>query len=182
MVASNETWPRQRLRGIREEIDMYDIPVRYKDVTYYARVSPEDYANLSKHSWHRNSHGYPATKIKGKTYPMHVLVLGKWSDHKNRNKMDNRRENLRPTDNQRNQINRVQPKRVRGGHYRGVNKHNKGGWQASIRIPKLSVYIGYFGQDEVAAALAYDAVAAQWHGHLAILNFPGDIDNLLIPR
>lgn len=65
----------------------------------YAKVSPEDYPMLMRYSWHYRD-GYAITKIKGKEVRMHRLVMGTTDpdvivDHINRDRLDNRRENLR---------------------------------------------------------------------------------------
>lgn len=64
-----------------------------------ALVDEEDRHFLYEYSWYIDSHGYLSTKCKdGHHVGLHQLILGKKPgfviDHKNGNKMDNRRCNL----------------------------------------------------------------------------------------
>ena len=78
-----------------------------------ALVSEEDYKNLKKHSWYQTPTGYAARGVwNGKnmdTEFMHKVVNqteeGKLTDHINRNKLDNRRENLRSVTAAENRAN-----------------------------------------------------------------------------
>jgi len=81
----------------------------------HAIVSPEDYPKLAKHSWYFGRRGY-AMRSKNmpddsrKTVSMHREILGarldEEVDHKNRNRLDNRRENLRVLGHSANLHNR----------------------------------------------------------------------------
>jgi hypothetical protein len=69
----------------------------------YALVSEEDYEDLSRWRWRRNPGGYAQRggTVDGKqvTVYMHRYIMkpGEWQtvDHINRNRLDNRRSNLR---------------------------------------------------------------------------------------
>ncbi len=75
--------------------------IESKGKTYIIKISPEDFAIVGKYRWWLTSRGgYMATLIKGKRIRMHRLILGHFSngkqiDHINRDKLDNRRSNLR---------------------------------------------------------------------------------------
>lgn len=70
----------------------------------YAIVDKEDYAELRKFNWHITGAGYAAysRKVNGKTvvHLMHREILGnlaaEHTDHINRDRLDNRKENLKP--------------------------------------------------------------------------------------
>lgn len=82
-------------------------------------------------------------------------------DHANRNRLDNRKENLRHATHSQNSINRVH-RTVSG--YRGVRvKGNR--WEAQTANFKL----GSFSTVEHAAA-AYNWAALQLYGEFAVLN------------
>jgi hypothetical protein len=120
--------------------------------------------------WNVSPRGYARTWIKNadktrKYVNMHRLVIKADSDqivdHINRNKLDNRAENLRIVSSQLNSINR---KSVGQSKYKGVGKH-KGGWQVYVG----GRYIGLF-KEEVVAAKAYDAEAEKFYGSNAVTN------------
>ena len=76
----------------------------------------DDIRLVQSHLWYCNSKGYASTSISGDTYNQvtflfHILLLGHApnnmiNDHFNRNRLDNRQDNLRPGSRQLNSINR----------------------------------------------------------------------------
>ena len=80
-----------------------------------AKVSPEDFAYLNKHSWHINKNGYAVTKIKRRQKAMHRMVVGTISpyifvDHVDGDRLNNTRDNLRemtPKENANNMKSNV---------------------------------------------------------------------------
>ena len=81
----------------------------------YVKVSPEDYAWLSRYSWHINKQGYAITKIGGRHKSMHRMVAGTSSpyifvDHLDNDRLNNTRANLRevtPKENANNMKSNV---------------------------------------------------------------------------
>lgn len=66
--------------------------------------------DLDKYNWSLSGDGYPMTYIKGKYVKMHHLVIGKpkkglVTDHRNRDKLDNRKDNLRSVTQYENMLN-----------------------------------------------------------------------------
>jgi hypothetical protein len=96
---------------------------------------------------------------------MHRIVFGdsdKLIDHWNRDKMDNRRTNLRACTNQQNCINGAARKNNTSG-FLGVKKVTGAArWQATV----AGVYIGSF-MSKVEAANARDKAAAAMFGQFA---------------
>ena len=96
-------------------------------------------------------------------------------DHKNRNRLDNRKSNLRYATKEQNMANVLRKNRSNTG-YRGVVEHKrnlKKKYVAYIGSGSVGTRanIGYFNCP-VEAAKAYDAEAKKRYGDLAILNFP----------
>lgn len=65
----------------------------------YALVSPEDYPRIAKHSWYYRE-GYALAKIESKEIRMHRYIMDVHDpdlivDHKDRNRLNNTRDNLR---------------------------------------------------------------------------------------
>lgn len=145
-------------------------------------VSFEDYEFLNRHSWFIQSNGYAYTSVSTKAVAMHDLVFGtkiggQMIDHINRNRLDNRRENLRAVSAQQNALNRGKmkaPERKYKSPYVGVfHKHHAKNvlYEAGISIKSRYFYLGRF-KTEIEAALQRDAFSYMVHGDLAFLNFP----------
>ena len=99
---------------------------------------------------------------------MHRLILpgSAQIDHKNRNGLDNRRENLRPATGTQNSAN--QSKRLGGtSRFKGVSwdTHNRC-WRASIACNRHGINLGRF-QSELEAAMAYNTAALRLFGEYA---------------
>lgn len=97
-----------------------------------------------------------------------MKISGETIDHEDRNKLNCRRDNLRPATRSQNNINRE----LSNPHgYRGVSWNDAcQKWQAVIWQDRKAYYLGWF-DDIVDAAKAYDAEAVRRHGEFAQLNF-----------
>lgn len=140
-------------------------------------LSPEDeYLRANANMDPRE--GYWRTNIGGsrKAY-VHRLITNAPSgldvDHINRNRSDNRRENLRTctrSQNLRNGGKRPtfsdKSSRFKGVHWSRVGKK----WRAAASVNRQSHYLGLFA-DEVEAAKAYDAFVSKHFGQFARTNF-----------
>lgn len=156
---------------------MKEIPLTKGHV---ALVDDADYEWLNQYNWHYEPAGcgYAARRIDNKIVLMHQFImqakLGQLVDHKNRNGLDNQRNNLRMATTAQNAANRDKPRRIKPttsqfkGVYLDSNTHR---WIAKIRVNRQGIHIGSFA-DEVEAARAYDAAACKYHGTFARLNFP----------
>jgi hypothetical protein len=121
-----------------------------------ALVSPEDYDRLNRYAWAMGGNGYAVARVDGVTTYMHHLVLpdvpsGMVRDHINRNRLDNRRENLRVVSMGHNTVNTSRKTTATSG-YRGVIVANRtGNFLARIGDNNLGEY-----RSAVDAAYAYD--------------------------
>lgn len=87
------------------------IIVKNGQFNRFATVSPEDYPLVARYSWYYRD-GYALAKINKKEIRMHRLIMGTTDpdivvDHINRDRLDNRRENLRELTALENANNRV---------------------------------------------------------------------------
>ena len=126
-------------------------------------IDDSDFDLVSKHAWFLNPQGYACTKIRfapgrknRKTVGMHRLILGDppeaHIDHVNRNKLDNRRENLFPCSCSENNRNKpTLPNKA--SKYRGVSK-NRNRWQVVLRINGKLEWFGSYATEEEAAKVA----------------------------
>lgn len=143
-------------------------------------VSDDDFDQLSKFKWHFYK-GYAARMSflrlgKRRHIMMHQEIMGRVQgmeiDHRNLNKLDNRRENLRICTHAQNNQNEDKQSRNTSG-FKGVNWHKASRkWRASIRANNKQIALGVF-DSPVEAAMAYDKAAVELHGEFARTNFPG---------
>lgn len=176
-------WTSLNVCSIRNSIDIHgDIAIMYLDSGETVIFDSIFLDVVSKHKWTMSKQGYARTggggpKRSRKTQYMHKLLFPeiKLADHINRNKLDNRKENIRYATHSQNSINR------------GKNKNNTSGFKGvyfekdrssfSARIPYKgcrSYRIGNF-PTAIEAARAYDAKAKEIYGEFAVLNFPDEI-------
>jgi hypothetical protein len=141
----------------------------------YAYVDAADYDWLNQWNWHTASGGYAARIEKGKIIYMHRQIMppppGKVVDHKDGNKANNCRCNLRICTPQQNRCNA--PRKARGRcQFRGVCHNNRRGtiW-AQIKCGAKFYWLGRF-PTEAEAARAYDRAALEVFGEFARPNFP----------
>jgi hypothetical protein len=159
-----------------------DKPYRFIPLTQglNAIVDVEDFDWLSKWNWHadKKRHTFYAARTVAHgesrtTVQMHRLILGESSrkecDHKNRNGLDNRRNNLRKASPTNNRCNMARHRDNRSG-FKGVKLVN-GRFVAAISVAGVYRYIGCYATPEEAAR-AYDEAAKKFHGEFAVLNFP----------
>jgi HNH endonuclease len=150
---------------------------------YIMLVSKQDLNLVMNYKWYLNSNGYPGTygsihkdeENWGAPYPLHRFLFvgipeGYVVDHINRNRLDNRRQNLRIITAKQNSFNRKKPKNSKN-KYKGVRKMGGGKFKAVISKDGKTYTIKDC-ETEKAAALAYDAMAEELFGQYAGKNFP----------
>lgn len=116
----------------------------------------------------RQHQGYAYIKIDGVSTPLHRIITlcpdGLCVDHINRNRKDNRLENLRICFKSQNSANTSLPSKFRGVHFHKKNRR----WISYIgKNPKK--YLGSFASKK-EAALAYNNAAKIRFGVFACLN------------
>jgi hypothetical protein len=115
--------------------------------------------------------------IHGKSISMHRLIMnpppGMDVDHKNTDRLNNHRDNLRlatPAQNRYNSRSCARRGRHKSSQYIGVTRDGDK-WKSKITHSGREYCLGHF-DDEIEAALAWDAKAKELHGEFAYLNFP----------
>jgi hypothetical protein len=145
-----------------------------------AIVDADDYPLISKNKWRIDCNGYAVRAVKvGKTkrhwLRMHRVIAKTpdhlFTDHKNGNKLDNRKSNLRVCTKSQNAYNSRLNKQSHISKFRGVNKHGIK-WRACISYEKKIFKLGSFETPEMAA-LVRDVAAACLHGEFATFNLLG---------
>jgi hypothetical protein len=121
-----------------------------------------DNAYVDKYGWSKNNSGYAIARIKNKAVLLHVLLFGKdkdlVNDHIDRDKLNNRKSNIRKVGNSTNAKNCKLSKNNTSGH-NGVSwyePYNK--WVASGYDNYKRKTLGYFKdiQDAIKARAEYD--------------------------
>lgn len=143
----------------------------------YFLISKSCLEKVIRHNWYLDSNGYPMT-YTARSKTLHKNLLGKQQkgyviDHINRNKLDNRLENLRVITAKENSYNRTKSKSS-NNKYKGVIKRgNK--YVASITKDGIKKEITGIETEEDAAKI-YDMMAEELFGEFAGLNFSKKID------
>jgi hypothetical protein len=136
----------------------------------------DDLEKVKKHVWRRKElrgGWYVAAMIGGKETYLHTLIMNnlavkKRVDHINRDKLDNRKINLRFCTPQKNAFNQGLPKTNTLG-YKGIQTHANGRWNARIAFCQRNISLGLYDTIQEAAA-AYDLAAEMLFGEFAWLN------------
>lgn len=141
----------------------------------------EDYVWLTKFKWLNDGKDYAITLFRADKRTVkircHRLILGVQEsklivDHKNGDRTDNRKSNLRVASASLNSHNRhKEANRVRLGVFRGVHyieKRNK--YEVKISVNGKNKYFGKF-ENAIDAAIKYDEVVTGLYGNDALTNF-----------
>lgn len=143
---------------------------------FWATVDDEDFNRLCRFRWHIRS-GYASRSTGANTFrfmhhdivaPRHRMVV----DHKNGNRLDNRRSNLRvctPSENNANQVKR----QGTSSRFKGVYwEAERGLWVTKVmNRQRHRVTIGRFKNEDVAG-MAYDLWMLDMFGSFAQPNKP----------
>ena len=141
---------------------------------FYAYVDAEDYEWLSQWTWHLHN-GYAVRRRNNKVINMHREITqapkGMEVDHKNRNKLDNTRENLHVCTHAENAQNRRKPRNT-SSRFWGVSYiKDRAKYMAFVCYKGEVVSCGCF-TDQIEAARARDCKAVELFGDEAQVNFP----------
>ncbi len=140
---------------------------------YYTYVDAADYEWLRQWTWTYHG-GYAVRRTKTHMIFMHRQIMeppkGMVVDHRNCNKLDNTRGNLRTCTHHQNAQN-TPARRGRSSPFKGVGRKNRDKWYAQVQWHGEPFYLGLF-IEEVDAARAYDHKAVELYGEFAHVNFP----------
>lgn len=161
---------------------MKEIILRGKDIDKKCIVDDEDFERLNKYKWYLGTSGYVVRvvylgggvkdKIQKQVYIHRIILncpIGKFTDHINHNKLDNRKSNLRICSLTENNFNKKTQSNNKSG-YKGVywdKFRNK--WVAQFHLNRKHYYIGRF-DDKIEAAKAYNNAIIKIAGEFARLN------------
>ena len=131
----------------------------------YALVDDEDFEWLNQWKWCYDGQ-YAASRISGKKIRMHRMIMGNSNlqvDHRDMDKLNNQRCNLRFANNSENNSNKGPQPNNTSGH-KGVHwNKNARKWQAQTKMNGHRYHLGYFN-DINDAVVAYRLGAKKYHG------------------
>ena len=138
-----------------------------QQVIGYTILDAADAERFGRHRWRLHEEGYALRYGGGDGHTriwLHREVLGlpraydgREGDHINRDRLDNRRTNLRVVLHDQQGQNRSPARGSRSG-FRGVHYHAPSRrWAATVRTGRRRVHLGYYATAEEAAAAAREA-------------------------
>jgi hypothetical protein len=140
-------------------------------------IDQADYARVSEHQWSvawRENGPYAVTTIDSKKTYLHRFLLGASKgevvDHKDRNSLNHRRNNLRFSNTAGNCQNRSRHRNNSTG-FLGVHPTASGRYRAQVSAFGRRVTVGVF-DTALTAAVCRDLTAIRLQGAHASLNFP----------
>lgn len=127
----------------------------YGDIKAVALVDTEDVEKLKKYSFRTHNNGYINTSRNRKNIYLHQIVFGETKegyeiDHINRNKLDNRKSNLRQCTHKDNAHNRISYNKFGQQGIRKTNRNLKKPYYASIYDNGKFIFLGYYATKEEA--------------------------------
>lgn len=155
------------IKGDIAYIDLYD---KQYNVIAKAIIDVEDVDKVKYIKWRLNCNGYVINNSNTNIF-LHRRILGCDSvvDHKNGNRLDNRKSNLRIATKSQNQMN---------VDYKGVYRTKNDKFMARIKINQKAVHLGVFVYEE-------EAYFARWYAERIIFKdfaFPKDEPEILESR
>jgi hypothetical protein len=145
-----------------------ELILRHKGTDNICKYDDSDHDIISQYKFHYRG-GYAVSgKIK-----MHRLILGLTDpkiivDHKDRDRLNNSRSNLRVCTSSQNSANRSKTKGV--SKFKGVTRHH-GKWEARLVHEGRIFHFGHFRAEKTAARV-YDKSALEKFGEFALTNLP----------
>lgn len=157
-------------------IQLYD---QDQNVKGEVLIDLEDVRRCSYIKWSLDDHGYARTQVRGQRgvhVRLHRFLLGLTNpeilvDHRNRVRLDCRKDNLRVCGRFGSAMNRKRPfvlKSTLVSRFKGVD-WNHDSWRARIAVKGTALHLGYFGS-EVEVAKVFNKAAIKYHGEFAVLN------------
>lgn len=150
----------QELNKLKKKCNTYDLSGDY-GIGYASNTNEEfyfdleDYEKIKNYYWYRNHDGYMCSNEDDKQIITHRLIMNVKDvdvqvDHFNRNKKDNRKENLRPVSPQHNNWNK------------GLQQNNKSGVTGVRWNKKSQKWIAYIMYNHLGSFNSFeDAVKAR---------------------
>lgn len=147
--------------------------IKLSNSKYSFNIDDEDYDRVNQYSWSLGQDDTIHARVGNEVINIGRFILSYYGpntvDHKDRDRFNNQKENLRLATRSQNQQNRKIPSQNTSG-FKGVHwerRMNK--WRARITVNKYTIHLGFFS-DKIEAAKAYNKSALVNFGEFAVLN------------
>ncbi len=153
-----------------------DLRNRRGNIIGIAIVDAKVLQRVIKYRWCMDSTGYAIGRVNRKLVRLHRYLLNNPKntiDHINRNKLDNRKINLRlctSAQNSQNQSGRQKTSEYKGVSYSKERKWQKPRWVVFAKFPKSTKRFWGSYPSELEAAKAYNDVATLYGDEFTYLN------------
>ncbi len=159
-------------KSITTIVDIKDLILDYEDIKRISEI--KWYYNTKRTGISRRIWVHLPYKIKGKTVCVSLSneimhTRGILYDHRNRNNLDYRKENLRIGTQQQNTMNRTKIKNGTSKHKGVTWSKSSNKWKCSIVLNGENIHLGYF-ENEIIAARTYNNKAVELFKEFANLN------------
>jgi hypothetical protein len=133
----------------------------YGEEVERTQIDFEDIDNIKQYKWYLTKDGYAQTKTKNISMKLHRFIMDSQNnyiiDHINRNRLDNRKCNLRYVTITQNNINKNKQSNNTSG-YTGISwDKEKNKWMAYINISGKTKFLGYFSDINEAVKIRQEA-------------------------
>lgn len=161
----NDYWFRNNICYIQT----YDNECNPKSIVL---IDKEDYEKVKDYKWSVKKCDEMVVNSKVghlSRFLTNTIDINLYVDHKNHNRLDNRKCNLRVCTRLQNNFNKRRYTNNISGE-KGVSWHRaSSSWVSQIQFNGKKVHLGYFNNIEDAAR-AYNEAAIKYHGKFALLN------------
>ena len=139
--------------------DTAKIPLGIHGVSY--TIVDAEFAHLDRHKWSLDHYGYAVGHVGGKHVKLHQLIIGKkeWHDidHISRDKLDNRKSNLRHVTHRENTLNTGMFKHNTSGHKGVTWDKSRDKWAAKIQVLGKTINLGRYHDINLAIQARVEA-------------------------
>jgi hypothetical protein len=133
-------------------------------------VDDEDFENCKLWTWNEDNEGNVRACIESMSVKLanYIMDTDLMYDHKDQDKLNNQKNNLRPATYSQNGANRNKWSKDVTSQYKGVC-FKKNSWYATIKVNYKQYHLGCFNT-EIEAAKSYNKAARKYFGEFAVLN------------